>query len=284
VKVSVILTTYNRAEVLAGTIDDVLRQSFRDFELIICDDCSTDNTAQICRDYEQQDSRVSYQRNKKNLGMPGNLYAGIISSSGEYIANLHDGDVYDTKLLEKWVAALDACPNAGFVFNAYGTLNPNGKFKVIYKEPLPACAPGSVLLEEIYFRRWHFDSPVWGTVMGRRKAYEEVGLFEKRFGFTSDVDMWMRLAELFSVAYINEPLILLPCREKLPREISLNEKNELRIAQRMFLEARVRHYKRRPFRLFFEISRHICFVVANRIWIIALRTRRRLLNFADSTS
>jgi len=122
-RVSVVLTTYKRAHILSQTIDFILRQTLRDFELIISDDCSPDETQAIGRRYEKLDNRVRYRRNNRNLNMPGNLNAGIREARGEYIANLHDGDVYDAHLLEKWAGALDAQPSAAFVFNAYRELD-----------------------------------------------------------------------------------------------------------------------------------------------------------------
>ena len=101
-KVSVVLTTYKRAHLLPATIDSILAQTFRDFELVISDDCSPDETEKGGREYERSDARVRYRRGAKNVGMPGNLNAGILATSGEYIANLHDGDEYDPTLIERW--------------------------------------------------------------------------------------------------------------------------------------------------------------------------------------
>ncbi len=265
-KVSVVLTTYKRAHILPATIDSILAQTFRDFELVICDDCSPDETEKVGREYERADPRVRYQRMAKNIGMPGNLNAGILASSGDYIANLHDGDLYEPTLIEKWCAALDACPRAAFVFNAYRAIDGNGKTVRIYREPLGLCAPGSQLLEEIFFRRWMFDSPVWGTVMGRRSAYLSAGLFDPRFGFVADVDMWLRLAEDYDVAYIGEPLIGLPSTETVPKswEAVVTHEQMRKQLERMFREARVRHYQRRRGRLMLELARHQSFVLAAR--------------------
>ncbi|HME71468.1 MAG TPA: glycosyltransferase family 2 protein, partial [Myxococcota bacterium] len=167
-KISVVLTTYKRAHLLARTIDSILVQTNPDFELIVSDNCSPDNTEEIGRKYEALDSRVRYRRNNQNLLMPGNLNAGIREAQGEYVANLHDGDVYDARLLEKWAGALDTYPSAAFVFNAYRSLDELENETKIDREPLPPCFPGTLLLEKIYFRRWRFNSPVWGTVMARR--------------------------------------------------------------------------------------------------------------------
>lgn len=97
-KVSVVLTTYNRARVLDQTVQSILSQSYEDFELVVRDDASQDETEGICRDFERQDHRVRYRRGLKNVGMPGNLNAGIEACSAEYVANLHDGDLYEPTL------------------------------------------------------------------------------------------------------------------------------------------------------------------------------------------
>jgi glycosyltransferase involved in cell wall biosynthesis len=280
-KVSVVLTTYKRAQLLAATVESILAQTLKDFELVISDDASPDETERVARDLERRDPRVRYRRGAKNVGMPGNLNAGIAASSAEYIANLHDGDIYEPTLLEKWAAALDAFPRAGFVFNAYRCIGANGQTRCIFKESLGPCVPGPVLLEEIVFRRWRFDCPVWGTVMGRRSAYLDVGLFDPRFGFVSDVDMWFRLAERYDVAYIAEPLITLPSRDTVPRLWgSTAERLTRQYARQMVWEARMRHYRDRPLRRVGEALRHWGFVSAYRGWLLACevnRLRRRLL-------
>ena len=275
-KVSVVLTTYNRAPLLDQTVQTILSQTFEDFELVISDDASRDGTEGLCRDYERRDPRVRYRRGLKNVGMPGNLNAGIEASSAEYIANLHDGDLYEPTLLEKWAAALDACPRAAFVFNAYRAIDANRRTVRIYREPFGPCFAGSVLLEEVFFRRWGFDSPVWGTVMGRRSAYFAVGLFDPRFGFVADVDMWLRLAERFDVAYVPEPLIALPSPEAVPRIWGGAERLTKRQLERMFWEARMRHYRDRPIRRFGEAIRHYSFVAASRGWSLACRVKRKM--------
>ena len=78
--VSVVLTTYNRASLVGKTIESILNQTFRDFELIVCDDCSSDSTEQVCAEYAGRDPRVRYIRNNKNVGMPKNLNTGIRGS------------------------------------------------------------------------------------------------------------------------------------------------------------------------------------------------------------
>jgi glycosyltransferase involved in cell wall biosynthesis len=207
--VSICLTTYNRASVLPATLDSLLAQSFGDFELIISDDCSTDDTERVCRSYQDRDSRVQYFRNGENLRMPGNLNAAIQRAKGGYIANVHDGDVYRRDLIEKWKSALDELPTATFVFNAYEAVSREGTRTVLRHQDGRRMDGREIALH--YFKT--FTSCVWGTVMARRSAYERAGLFNAKFGFISDVDMWLRLAYDADVAYVPEPLITITPRE-----------------------------------------------------------------------
>ena len=168
-------------------------------------------------EWAARDPRILYVRQPRNLGLAGNVRHGIALAKAELVAVLYDGDVYDPRLLERWVAALSACPEAAFVFNAYNRLGADGRIEVTYREHLDSCVPGRVLLERLYFRRWHFASPVWGTVMLRRSKYLAAGGLDTRFSFVADVDLYLRLAETNCVAYVPEPLIGLASRETVPK-------------------------------------------------------------------
>ncbi|MBE0669377.1 MAG: glycosyltransferase family 2 protein [Anaerolineales bacterium] len=207
--VSICLTTYNRAPVLPGTIGSLLAQSFSDFELIIQDDCSPDETEAICRKYQERDHRIKYFRNHENLRMPGNLNAAIRRATGKYIANVHDGDSYRPDLIEKWKRALDEVPEAAFVFNDYEWISKDGK-RTLHRLKENGRMDGKKVALHFFNT---FSSCVWGTVMARRNAYEGKGLFNPSYGFISDVDMWLRLAHGNDVAYVPEPLIILTPRE-----------------------------------------------------------------------
>lgn len=281
-RVSVVLTTYNRASILGETIGQILAQTYSDFELVIADDASTDNTAEVVERIMKADKRVYYQRNEKNLGMPGNLNAGIERCRGEYIANLHDGDTYVPQLLERWHDALLRCPKAAFVFNAYRALGPDGETLNIFREPLMTCNDGTRVLD-IYFRSRNFGSPVWGTVMARRTAYESVGPFDARFGFFSDVDMWLRLAGQYDVAYVDEPLIGLAHRTALPRKQIISGREERNSVRQAFREARMRRYEGHMARLTVELGRHYVYGTWTDAYQLGLAVRRRVLQrFARS--
>jgi len=211
IPVSICLTTYNRARVLPSTLDSLLAQDFGDFELIISDNASSDDTEEVCRQYERRDRRVRYFRNPANLGMPGNLNAAITRASGEYIANVHDGDLYRSDLLRQWKDALDEAPDSPFVFNTYDCVRKTGEHFLSGEPFSSGVIPGSYIAE--YFFRTA-TCCVWGTVMARRSAYHKQGPFDASFGFISDVEMWLRMAHGKAIAYVAEPLITLSRGEK----------------------------------------------------------------------
>jgi len=182
-------------------LDSILAQSFTDYELIVSDDCSTDATEEICRSYARRDERIRYNRNSVNLGMPGNLNAALRAASGRYVADLHDGDLYRSDLIARWKEALDTYATAGFVFNAYRS---QSRPELVFRESYPPIIEGRRLAVRL-LSGW--GSCVFGTVMAHRDIYEGLGWFDPRFGNYSDVDMWMRIAREYDVAYIDEPLI-----------------------------------------------------------------------------
>jgi glycosyltransferase involved in cell wall biosynthesis len=279
--VSVVLVTYNRAALLDATIKSLLHQTLSDFELIIADDASPDATQQVCEQWALRDPRIRYHRRPQNVRMPQNLNLAILDSSGDFVAVLHDDDVYSADLLEKWADCLKEYPKAAFVFNSYRALDAHGNTRCIYREPLGRCTPGSRLLEDIFFRRWAFDSPVWGTVMMRRSAFDHVGLFDVQYGFWSDVDMYMRLAEDYDVCYIDEPLIALTSGVVAPHQFNDRASRQLAILHRMFWAARMRHYRTRPFRRILEALRHASYLLRARGWHLAAMMKRKLLTRAE---
>jgi glycosyltransferase involved in cell wall biosynthesis len=264
-RISVVLTTYNRASVLPMTLDSLLAQSCTDFELIVSDDCSPDATEAVCREYMRRDSRIRYRRNPKNLRMPGNLNAGIAEARGVYIANLHDGDIYRADLLEKWSAALDRHPNAAFVFNQYESGEPGGP-TTLYWSDLSECTDGREFLLCVFTAQ--FGSPVHGTVMARKACYDAVGPFDPAYSFNSDVEMWMRLALRYDVAYVREPLIRITPREKahLMSKLYLWERTvDVRVKRRALAAVAPRDYARR---ICFEARAraHYCSLLLPALW------------------
>ena len=144
--------------------------------------------------------------------MTGNYRAAFDRSSGEYVAFLHDSDLFSPDLLSQWVAALERYPSAAFVFNSLETIDFEDRhIRYWFHEYPPLIRPGYKLRDEM-LSQW--GSPVFGMTMVVRKCVAHVGLFDPdRFPNLGDVDMWMRLAAKFDVAYIRTPLIRARIRE-----------------------------------------------------------------------
>jgi glycosyltransferase involved in cell wall biosynthesis len=235
-KISVCITTYQRATKLDTTLSSLYEQTRLPDELIISDDCSMDGTREVAEKWAGKFKNFRYNRNEKNLYMPGNLNAAVSMAKGEYIANLHDADVFHPQLIEKWEKALDLYPTAGFVFCGVGSVGEGPA----YLHPVEPLTSG----REFYVKHMlhRTGSIVWGTVMARREAYGKLLPFDKEYGFVSDVDMWLRMCGAFDVAYVKEILIFLD--HSLTKERMWNWKHkdasrrmQEKAIERMFMES-----------------------------------------------
>jgi glycosyltransferase involved in cell wall biosynthesis len=106
-KVSVCLPCYNRQDYVSESIESVLAQTFSNFELVIVDNCSTDNTPQIVTQYAQKDSRIRFIRNEYNMGIASSLNRAILLSIGQYIKFLFSDDLLAPRCLEVFIDVLD---------------------------------------------------------------------------------------------------------------------------------------------------------------------------------
>jgi glycosyltransferase involved in cell wall biosynthesis len=125
-KVSIGLPVYNGMQYLAETLDRLLGQSFPDFEIVVCDNASTDDTASICADYRKRDARVRYFRNESNIGAARNFNRTFELSCGTYFAWAAYDDVHDPRFLERCVPVLDADPDIALSHTAIGFIDETG--------------------------------------------------------------------------------------------------------------------------------------------------------------
>ena len=269
--VSIVLVTYNRAERLKLSIQDILNQTFKDFELIICDDCSTDETEAVCRGFVANDNRIKYHRHASNLQMPANGNFGIQKSIYPYIAILHDGDRFKPDLIEQWYNAISKNEDIGFVFNSIGTTDENDnlvRFEDQFKEGI---LQGDYLLKNFFFRSWYFGSPVYGEVMVKKKLIEENGYLKKRYGFYADVDLWMEILHSKDAYYCADTLISGPDKALQPRLFDDDLIKEFLYLFRMQLAHRKKAFRHKPWELLKELT--ICWSQA----LISLNFRLLLL-------
>lgn len=210
-KVSVCIPTYNRADSLRVTLEAVLGQTFTDFELVICDDASTDDTRGAVKGYT--DPRIRYHRNERNLGLYGNWNRCIELAAGQYISIYHDHDIYLPTILARSVALLDRHPSAGFVHTASLVIDPAGEPAGLDIRPFSELTPSAQMMRSIAGRE---ESPVVAaTAMVRTEKYAAVGGYQyEKYGIVCDRDMWFRLARVGDVGYVDEPQAFIRARAK----------------------------------------------------------------------
>ena len=122
-RVTVLMPTYNVAPYVREAIDSVMQQTYHDFELLVIDDCSTDNTVEVVRNID--DPRIHIIQNEKNVGLAENLNRGLSHITTEYVARMDGDDIAETFWLEREVAILDNHPEIGICsggFERFGTV------------------------------------------------------------------------------------------------------------------------------------------------------------------
>jgi glycosyltransferase involved in cell wall biosynthesis len=125
-RLSIGMPAFNGERYIRFAIDSILSQTYKDFELIISDNASTDETQRICLEYETQDSRIHYYRNKKNIGAPANYNRVFLLSSGDYFKWAAHDDVLAPSYLEKCVNVLDNDSTIVVCHSKVGRIDENG--------------------------------------------------------------------------------------------------------------------------------------------------------------
>lgn len=201
-RVSVVVTTYQRAHHLGGVIAMLLNQTLADIEVIVADDGSTDGTPDVVRRID--DPRLRYLR-REHMGMPAILNEGFAAARGAYIMTCHDHDIYEPTLLAELADALDRFPSAAYAHCGLLVVDPENT-RIVGRHVcdfLP-LTEGRAFLEAQLLPG--MDSPVCALTMVRATALGGEA-FDAFYGFVADVEMWLRLATRGDVAYVARPLI-----------------------------------------------------------------------------
>jgi len=196
--VSVVIPTYNRADLICETINTVLQQTFRDFEVIVVDDGSTDGTDGVLEERYGTSIRLIRQA---NAGEGEARNAGIAQADGKYVAFLDSDDLWLPPKLESQIELLTSRPGLGWVYCdgisfSDGTRRPLRKFSRVHAQYEGAIA-------ELLLVHAFVPSP---TPLVGRSLLEIAGPFWKS-PKAADWDMWLRLAELSEVGVVRDPLV-----------------------------------------------------------------------------
>lgn len=211
-KISVVIPTFNGAIFLKQAIHSVVNQNFIDFELIISDDGSTDDSISIIRSF--QDPRIFlFQRNEDQKGIFLNLNYAISKSSGEYIQILCQDDVLEQDFLTKQINSFANDSNIGMVFSNVKVLNEKSEIFELDQETYRFRESYLMIFPKVksldYFTVYGCMPGNLSPVMLKRSAYEKIGPFNNNFPYAGDFEYWIRIGFEYDIAYNRHSYVFL---------------------------------------------------------------------------
>jgi len=196
-KISVLMSVYNGARFLAKSIESILSQSFTNFEFIIIDDCSTDNSLKIIKNYQKKDKRIRVISNKVNLGLTKSLNKGLKIAVGKYIARIDADDYCREDRLKKQFDFLEKNKDIFLVASWASIINKNGNVLRVKKTSTTSKA----IKKKLEKNNCLFHS----SIMFRRKPRFR---YRSKFVYAQDYDFYLNLlTKDKKIAIIPEPLI-----------------------------------------------------------------------------
>lgn len=206
-RVSVCIDVHNYADFLPQAIESALAQTFRDLEIIIVDDCSTDSSFAVACRYAQQDSRIRAHRNPVNLGMVKNRNACLKLATGEYVKFIHADDyLCSPDAVSRMVARLDANPAASLVACAmqFVPAPPGAKDRSPKYFSAARFLAGTTVITRCLAEQRNLIGGPSAVLFRRSRAARG---FDERYFHAADLEMWFHLLEQGCFGYVDEPLV-----------------------------------------------------------------------------
>lgn len=186
--ISVVMPVYNAEKYVAEAIDSILNQTYNDFEFIIIDDCSTDNSFEILRDYSHKDSRIKLFRNEVNLKLPKTLNFAILQSSGKYIARMDADDISKENRLKQQLTFMESYQYVGVSGTWFAEFSNNINDSICHKLP--------TLHNEIELQLKYFGNCIaHPTVMIRSDLFKTDNFYndKSKVIISEDYELWDRM-------------------------------------------------------------------------------------------
>lgn len=211
--VSIILPTYNRKHLISKSIESVLNQSYKHFELIIIDDGGDDGTEKLIRDFQKKDDRIKYIKLKKNKGAAAARNTGIKLSKGEYIAFQDSDDEWLTEKLEKQMNLFKSTSEkVGVVYSGFLRIESNKRAYI----PFDWVVKRDGDIHEELLRDNFVGTP---TCIIKKDCLNKIGKFEEKLPRLQDWELMLRISKYYDFIYIDEALVL---SKYTPNSISSN--------------------------------------------------------------
>ncbi|HEY9046532.1 MAG TPA: glycosyltransferase [Ohtaekwangia sp.] len=180
-KIFIFIPAYNSAKYISEAIDSVLSQTFTDWELLIIDDASGDDTFSIAQSYSARNSRIKALKNESNLGMLANWNKGISFCNAPYFVKLDADDIWHPEILQSSLDILEAIPEVALVFTKYITIDSNGRITGnemqlpdFAREKPFSCVP---LVNLGAHKMLGFPVLRQGLSIIRKKVFDEIGVY-----------------------------------------------------------------------------------------------------------
>ena len=196
--VTVLMAVYNGETYLASAIDSVCEQTFTDWELVVIDDGSTDQTPAILAAHAKSEDRLKIIH-QKNQGQTAALNNGLAISKGDYVARLDADDTMHSERLEKQVLFMNNHPEVALLGSALNFIDENGA--VFHTKSVP-CEHEAI--QKIAHRLNPF---VHSSVIFRRDIVNQLGGYNPKYGPAQDYELWMRLLTFARAANLPYPLV-----------------------------------------------------------------------------
>lgn len=200
--ISVIIPTYNRAELLGRSIQSVLSQTYTDFELLIIDDCSKDNTGELVKSLS--DERIRYHRNDHNMGLAGAKNVGVSLAKGEFLAFQDDDDEWLPdklmRLMEVWEK--EGNEETGMI---YHEMQEQGASAFIPSRDFPLEWKSKEIFRHMLLY------PMIGATASliRKSCLDELGGFNEKLKSIEDYEFYLRMAKKYRILFVGEPLMII---------------------------------------------------------------------------
>ena len=198
-KVTVLMPVYNGEGFIKKAIDSILNQTFTDYEFLIINDKSTDDTKNLILSYN--DKRIRFLQNENNLGQMGTLNIGIRLSGGEYVARMDQDDISLPERLEKEVNLLDKKRDITLVYADSYIIDAGGRRRP--KTLFDYSKPYRMLVFDKLLRRNFITG---NTVMMRKKVLNNSSSYNANYRIAAEYDLYLRLTQQYAVDFIDEVL------------------------------------------------------------------------------
>lgn len=190
-QVSIVIPVYNGEKFLGSSIESVISQTFKDWELILVDDASTDRSLEVMKGYEKKDSRIRVISNEKNSGISDSLNNGFKVAKGKYYSWSSDDNMYKSTAIEEMYKYLTAKAGRCFVFCDMDVIDKYGNIE------------SAVELTE---KDLYFNCAVGACFMYSAEAAKDVGEFDKKWNLVQDYEFWLRFNKKYRIYHLNKNL------------------------------------------------------------------------------